>query len=272
MSPIFKSMPSEFKSEKKDPSFSSSIIRPIETPSLKGVKLSILLSFLLSIIALGGSAALYQTLNNERDQRKALEASQDQIREKATSFETTSEQYRAEIERMREQLKGYATARESFQKEIEADRQQIAELQKQLKTVQEKSRTIDDLAAKLKAKEAVTSAVPTAFIGPEKPPAPAVAAAATSTTTIKTPAPAAATPAPAKNSQILTVNRKFNFVVVNVGIRDGVKMGDNLKVMRAGKEVGAVQIEKLYENFSAANIVKEPKNDPFKEGDVIRKS
>ena len=70
--------------------------------------------------------------------------------------------------------------------------------------------------------------------------------------------------------QVLSVNRQFNFVVVNVGLRDRVKIGDVLRVEESGKQVGRVQVEKLYENFSACAIVEEMKPAQIREGDLVR--
>ena len=86
-------------------------------------------------------------------------------------------------------------------------------------------------------------------------------------------APAAAAAKPAEDSrpqQVLTVNRQFNFVVVNVGLRDKVKIGDVLRVEQNGKLIGQIQVEKLYENFSACAIMEEVKPAQIHEGDLVR--
>ena len=69
----------------------------------------------------------------------------------------------------------------------------------------------------------------------------------------------------------MTVNRKFDFVVVNLGSRDNLRMGDRLEVLRDGKSIASVEVEKLYDNFAAATIVEERKNAQIQEGDSIRK-
>ena len=76
--------------------------------------------------------------------------------------------------------------------------------------------------------------------------------------------------APAQ-SKILTVNRKFNFVVISQGLQDGLKMGDKLKVLKQGQEVATIQVEKLYDKFSAATLVEEDPKQQVVEGDEIRK-
>ena len=83
-------------------------------------------------------------------------------------------------------------------------------------------------------------------------------------------------PAPTKGvednrpQQVLSVNRQFNFVVVNLGLRDHVKIGDTLRVEQKGKLIGRIQVEKLYENFSACAILEEAKPSQIHEGDLVR--
>jgi len=68
------------------------------------------------------------------------------------------------------------------------------------------------------------------------------------------------------------VNRKFNFVVINQGLQEGLKMGDKLKVLKQGRESATVQIEKLYDKFSAATLVEEDPKQQVVEGDEIRQA
>ena len=86
------------------------------------------------------------------------------------------------------------------------------------------------------------------------------------------PAQASAIAAASTGSKVLTVNRKFNFVVINQGLQDGLKMGDKLKVLKQGKESATVQVEKLYDKFSAATLVEEDPKQQVVEGDEIRKA
>ncbi len=92
----------------------------------------------------------------------------------------------------------------------------------------------------------------------------------------KTEAPFAPLPAPSapvvdqRPLQVLSVNRQFKFVVINGGIRGSIKVGDTLRVEQNGKLIGRIQVEKLYENFSACNIVEELKPAQIREGDLVR--
>ena len=76
---------------------------------------------------------------------------------------------------------------------------------------------------------------------------------------------------PINNQRVLTINRKFQFVVINVGMDDHVKEGDQFQILRNGNVIGLVEVEKLYDSFSAATIVKEQKDAPIDVGDGLRR-
>jgi uncharacterized protein (DUF3084 family) len=60
--------------------------------------------------------------------------------------------------------------------------------------------------------------------------------------------------------KVLVVNREYNFIVVDIGIRDDIELGDTLLIFRNGKNIGEAQVEKVYGTMSAATIVKEIKS------------
>ena len=111
---------------------------------------------------------------------------------------------------------------------------------------------------------------PINVVAPPAPEPPAMAPVQPAQPVPAVQAPAA--PATQGTGKVLTVNRKFNFVVINQGLQDGLKMGDKLKVLKQGKESATVQIEKLYDKFSAATLVEEDPKQQVVEGDEIRKA
>lgn len=223
-------------------------------PRMTGYKVAIFFSFLLSLSAIAGAAFLKYELDGERAQRLNLEASQAQLSLKADSFQKSSEDYKTQLQEIQAQLKAYDVEKQELQKQLESGRAQIEDLKKNLAAVQKEK---SELQAKAAA--AISEVQQTVSAGP------AAAAAAVSTAAKAAPAVQAA-----KAPQILTVNRKFNFAVVNIGLQQKLKIGDVLEVIRKGQPVGRLQVEKLYESFSAASIVKEPKEAPFQEGDLVR--
>jgi flagellar basal body-associated protein FliL len=72
----------------------------------------------------------------------------------------------------------------------------------------------------------------------------------------------------ALEGKVMIVNKEFNFVVINLGSKDKVNVGDEFLVSRAGKPIGDLKVEKVHEVMSAAGFPAELK-DLIKENDKI---
>lgn len=70
---------------------------------------------------------------------------------------------------------------------------------------------------------------------------------------------------------ILVVNKEFNFVVVDLGKKDDLKLGDILSVYRKDEFIGKVQVERLEREISVASILPDWEKTEFKENDVVKK-
>lgn len=247
---------------------SSASLGPSPKSNLLGIKIAIAVSFVLSVFALGSTGLIYQSLNQEKREREVLETTQAEIQEKAAQFEDAVNEYQTMAFRMREQLEANVEEREQLMKEAERSRIEISNLQKRLQFVEEKTKAMDAEAVFVQSQSFAAPRVSAANAVPKK--GPAVGTAASVETAKAKPAPV---PSPVITTpQVLTVNSKFKFVVINIGLRDKVKIGDKLSVERNGKPIGIVQIEKLYENFSSGNILKESPDNPIQAKDTVRKS
>jgi hypothetical protein len=54
--------------------------------------------------------------------------------------------------------------------------------------------------------------------------------------------------------KVMVVNKEFNFVVINLGVKDNIKVGNEFTVSRDGKSIGDIKIEKVHESMSAAGF------------------
>jgi hypothetical protein len=292
-------------------------------------KLGIILAFLLSVAAAGGSFYLYQGWVEARTVRGVVEAKYDQVKEKMITVQSEkdsvaaenaklsakSEELRTKTDAMQLQVKKLKAdqarvdaERAALQKKLEAEQQRIAEMQAKMTELEQKasaacSVTPADLTGNplLTAQTVTTPAAPVSF---EKTPlffkpvnpdssvktdttTPTIASKTSSVTSnfkqevappsqtssaVTQTSSALATLATGTGSKVLTVNRKFNFVVVNLGMQDGIKMGDRLKVFKQGQQVATVQVEKLYDKFSAATLLEEDPKQQVIEGDEIVKA
>jgi len=77
---------------------------------------------------------------------------------------------------------------------------------------------------------------------------------------------------PSLESKILVVNREYNFVVINVGSKDSVRVGDIYSVYHGGKLVGDIKVDKVHDSMAAAGFVSADMKDKVSEGDkIVRK-
>ena len=68
--------------------------------------------------------------------------------------------------------------------------------------------------------------------------------------------------------KVKVVNGEHNFIIIDIGNNQGVKEGMLLGVRRGDTYLGRVQIEKVYEDMSAAAILSRSIDGPIREGDV----
>ncbi len=69
--------------------------------------------------------------------------------------------------------------------------------------------------------------------------------------------------------RVMKINRPLNYVVINMGRTNQLRLGDKLVVERAGKLLATVEVDKLYDSFSSARIIQESKILPIEEGDSV---
>lgn len=83
-------------------------------------------------------------------------------------------------------------------------------------------------------------------------------------------------PAPPKKEEgasagrVLLVNRKFNFVVADLGSKQGLALDDVLVIEKKGAPAAKARVEKLYDDYCAAYLVEEQSETQLEEGDSVR--
>jgi hypothetical protein len=181
-----------------------------------------------------------------------------------------------------EQLKGDLSSQKSLREELEGRLNQVQEESKQIReeikimqqqksALEEKIKNLEEGAAKIE--------LGTVVVNPETAGAssePAIAQSAASAMPVSEPITKAVKPAKAgsqlvargQEGKVLIVNKEFNFVVINLGSKDKVSVGDEFSVSRAGKPIGDVKVEKVHEFMSAAGFA-EQLRDSIKENDKV---
>ena len=69
--------------------------------------------------------------------------------------------------------------------------------------------------------------------------------------------------------KVLVVNREYNFIVINLGSKDGVNVGKIYSVYHNNKYVGDVKIDKVHDSMAAAGFISADVKDKISEGDKL---
>lgn len=213
---------------------------------------------------------LADQLAQEKRARQALTTQLAQTRQATETFQKQLETERQEKQGLTEEL---AKAKESYQalaNELTTLRQAKEALEKRVKEM---------LAARAKEAERIVVTPPPDFIPP-----PIGGGIGSSGANLPRPVAdkSGGEVAPPRvqavgsvagsslEGKVLVVNREFNFIVVSLGSKDGVRAGSRFSVVREGEPIGTVEVERLYENMAAANVLPEATRKEILEGDTVR--
>jgi predicted RNase H-like nuclease (RuvC/YqgF family) len=73
------------------------------------------------------------------------------------------------------------------------------------------------------------------------------------------------------SGKVVAINKRYNFVIINIGKNDGLEEDTVLIVHRGKNFIGKVRVERVYEKMSAAMLLKDWMQDNIKTGDKIKK-
>ncbi|HTL47440.1 MAG TPA: hypothetical protein VL688_05195 [Verrucomicrobiae bacterium] len=255
------------------------------------IKVLAVLSLAASVAAAASSAYLFRALKAEQSKRAGLEGFYNQLLAGSEALKSRDQAFQDEFERVKYQMNTASQETQGVKSELERARIDFSNVEKKLLELEDKNgevaRKLEALSAPAPAAPAEAAASPAAANGAESPESASSSFAAgldaltsdmENVAPSSAPAAAPAATAPAEEPkakagpQVMTVNRNFNFVVLNIGIRDSVKLGERMAVQQKGKDVATVEVEKLYDNFSAATIVEERAKAQIQEGDAVVRS
>lgn len=187
--------------------------------------------------------AIYSQLENEKRESKKLVDNIMELKEEKEQVSLNLANIKSECELLKMQLYSVQQAKEV--------------LENKLKEVLAKSEVeLEKIVVKPEATSATSQEATTG----------ATSAEVTGTSTVNIAPSLASTE---QKGEVLVVNKKFDFVVINLGENAGMEPGMNLKVYRNGKFLTMLQVEKVHTSMSAAKIPPEAKNIDIKEGDEV---
>ena len=197
-------------------------------------------------------------LNDSHTQAKKL--SDDLAAEKRAREALAAEasQARSEIAALSEKMRQGETEKKNLTEELAKAKQSYQALSNELMTLRQAKEALERRVKEMLATQSTEAE--RIVVKPTQPGQPAQSKAA------------ANPPAGGKamEGKVLVVNREFNFIVVNLGSKDGLQSGANLTVWRGDKKIGSAQGERLYDNMAAATLMVEEQKGQIREGDQIR--
>lgn len=202
--------------------------------------------------------AVSEQLVQEKRAREALTTELAQIRKDSSQVKSQLEQERNEKEAITEDLTKAKQSTQALSNELTTLRQAKEALEKRVKEM---------LVARAKEAEQIVVTPPPASSAEGGRPAALLGSAQA-----RPSGPIAGGGAKAGlEGKVLVVNREYDFVVISLGSKDAVGKGARFAVFRNGKQIMTVEVDKLYDNMSAANMLEEEKKgSEVKEGDTVR--
>lgn len=220
-----------------------------------GLKVTVALAFILALGACGIAYYAYSNLGSALKNNAALEAENENLSAEA-------EQLRLKSGSLEEKEADYIKQISSLTAFVDKSNQKIADLNQaladkdgQIQVLEKQVTDLKDSAAPAQllteAKTVISPGAAALFQGEE-------AADGTAGGEAQNVIP-----------QVMTVNREFGFVVINLGATNGIQVGNEFSVLRNGQSIASLSVERIYEGFAAATIVKESNDNPIQEGDLI---
>jgi len=215
--------------------------------------------------------------------QKVISTLEEKIKDSVTQINTLTDEINKEKASKEDALSGMEELRQEIeeQKTLKLELEsKLSQAQDAVKTMQGKLSALEsdkkDLALKLKDLEEKTAGVELGKIVVSPEPDKATTARGKK----KAPAAKAVKEAPIApvasgkvlEGKVLVVNKEYNFVVINMGSKDGVSLGQVFTISRGNNVLGDVKVEKLHDSMAAAGFITEDTKNKVREGDkVVRK-
>jgi vacuolar-type H+-ATPase subunit I/STV1 len=231
---------------------------------------------------------LQAELENVTTQYKKAESEAEASKKKVSTLGLQLKESQDRIEALNGQLQQEKTAKlealntlEQLKQDLEQQKQQRLDLENKLTQAQADTKKADEelnalksrkteLEAKIKDLEAKSEGVELGkiVVGQEDPRA-GMQEVTPEEAATQSQNPLANNPATGKEGKVLVVNKDYDFAVINLGSKDGVKIGDTFSVYHNTNYTGDIKVEKIHDSMAAAGFVSEGINDKIYENDKV---
>jgi peptidoglycan hydrolase CwlO-like protein len=222
--------------------------------------------------------ALQAELEDVKTKQKAAEAKLEESQRLVANLESRVEEARRQVDSLSEELQAERVAkqevlaqigevkaqleeqrdlRDELEKKFTQAQQGIEKLQAELQELQAKK---DELETKLKgleeAKQAKDVELGKIVVSPEAGQAQGAAVAP------------GAKPVSVEG-KVLVINKEYNFLVINLGKKDGIVVGDEFAVYHENRYIGDAKAEKVHDSMSALGFLTTDLKGKISEGDIV---
>jgi hypothetical protein len=211
---------------------------------------------------------LTSELEQERTARQEASSQAEQLKVELAQREKT----RVELENKLTQAQGERKKQQDLLAQLENKKLNLEAQIKDLESQLEQAKTKDvELGTIVVAPEGEASTV---IISPATV-SPAAVSPATSVKPGKVSSPTKASmnfnqvAASSFEGMVLVVNKDYNFVVLNMGSKDGVRIGDVFSIYHSNKYIGDVKVDKVHDSMAAAGFLSVDLKDKVSEGDKV---
>lgn len=217
------------------------------------------------------SAALQEELNNAKEMQETLEAKLDgsrrliqglesKLKDNVAQIDSLSRELRQEraqkeeavsvLQQLKTDLEQQKTLRSDLEGKLSQTQSDVKKMQSQLSALESKKAELETKIKELQAKSEGVE-LGTIVVTPEGEKSASVQL----------------------EGKILVVNKDYNFVVINLGSKEGIDIADEFAVYRDSKYIGDVKVEKVHDSMAAADFISADMKGKISEGDrVVRKN
>jgi len=196
-------------------------------------------------------SSLQDKIKEAEEQIKNLTEQLNQKEEERLQISSSLEELKKEIANLRE-------ARQNLEEKLSTSQKEISTLTKKIEDLTKEKEKLAKEAAQKSSSEVELGKV---VVSPEN----------TSSAVLKESAAPSSSKQKEQEGKVLVVNKEYDFAVINLGRKDGVKLNEVFSVYRGSDYLGDVKIEKLHDSMSAAAFVSTDLKDKIKEGDRVVK-
>lgn len=184
----------------------------------------------------------------------------DNLSQELQQEKKAKEQSQLQAEQIRQDLEQQKSLRSNLETKFNQAQEEVKKIQAQLIELESKK---SELEAKIKDLEAKEQKVELGEIVVSPEPEAATVVETEEKAEEKTGS------ASQLEGKVLVINKDYNFVVINLGGKDGVGTGNVFSVYRNNKYLGDIKVEKIHDSMAAAGFVTKDLKGVINEGDKV---